>query len=615
MGDFSWDKMSPEQIQTAKSIKSAALEQGVDPKYALAIGYMESSFNPKAKAQGSSAQGPMQLIEGTAKDLGVDPSNPEDNIKGGVKYIRQNMDKYKDPYVAAIAYKAGPGVADEFLKTKDLSKLDKETISYLKKLKGHLGASQPKQEADVKPKQEAPAPVPAQPTDTAPSDASKFKLSSEAQDLYKSAKEWATKPTEQQDFSLGRVAASTAIGAGAGSLIPGVGTVGGGVAGLASGVSGEFSRMAGAPEGVTFALEMGGGALPGVAGKLAKTAAGKVMLPYSAKSLASYLPESSGDIRAALLAKQKMFGADTFNGMARTESSDAVQAAEKEALSKAGYVVGHGQKASDGLRNNIYSDMMDLNKQGASFGRSNEFNTVSANLDALATKYPNSISKTQVKEIKNVLRGQSMESPSEIINLIQKMGGKAGTPEDQLAKTVKGGFNDYLKTATGKGSYELLKNVEEKEFVAAARDSIPTLLNKGFKPGALEGGKKEYVQALKNINKSPEGKAEFVKAINQHFANYGKDPVTGQIAEKGLNPERLIKEVERLSPAITRSGVMSEAQFGAIKDVIKNLPKTLSAEKRAQLGKTILLKSLAGAGSATSAKAVSDVNPLGVFSE
>jgi hypothetical protein len=133
MVDFS--KMSDEQLLTAKKIRDEATSQGVDPAYALSIGHIESEFKPKAKAPSSTAQGPMQLIKGTAEQLKVDPSNTDENIKGGVSYIKQHMDKYKDPFVAAIAYKAGPGVADKFMQSKDLSTLDDETLKYLKEVK------------------------------------------------------------------------------------------------------------------------------------------------------------------------------------------------------------------------------------------------------------------------------------------------------------------------------------------------------------------------------------------------------------------------------------------------------------------------------------------------
>ena len=146
MVDFS--QMTDEQLTTAKKIRDEAVSQGVDPSYALSIGHIESSFNPKAKASTSTAQGPMQLIKGTAQDLNVDPTNTDENIKGGVSYLKQHLDKYKDPFVSAIAYKAGPGVADKFMQSKDLSSLDDETLKYLKEVKQRY-QPQPKQEAKL----------------------------------------------------------------------------------------------------------------------------------------------------------------------------------------------------------------------------------------------------------------------------------------------------------------------------------------------------------------------------------------------------------------------------------------------------------------------------------
>ena len=73
----------------------------------LVAGGMEKS---KAGAIGA-----MQLMPNTAKELNIDPMDPAQNIKGGVSYFKQQMDKYKDPYLAAIAYNAGPSVADKFI--------------------------------------------------------------------------------------------------------------------------------------------------------------------------------------------------------------------------------------------------------------------------------------------------------------------------------------------------------------------------------------------------------------------------------------------------------------------------------------------------------------------
>jgi hypothetical protein len=48
-------------------------------------------------------------MPGTARDLGVDPSDPVQNLTGGARYLRQQMDAFQDPTLALAAYNAGPG--------------------------------------------------------------------------------------------------------------------------------------------------------------------------------------------------------------------------------------------------------------------------------------------------------------------------------------------------------------------------------------------------------------------------------------------------------------------------------------------------------------------------
>jgi hypothetical protein len=73
----------------------------------------ESGGNPKAVSP-TNAQGLMQLEPGTAKEMGVkDTFNPEENKAGGQKYLKQLLDKYKDPKTALIAYNWGPGNVDK----------------------------------------------------------------------------------------------------------------------------------------------------------------------------------------------------------------------------------------------------------------------------------------------------------------------------------------------------------------------------------------------------------------------------------------------------------------------------------------------------------------------
>ena len=124
---------SDEQVAIAQKIHDAAVEAGVDPVYALSIAHIENGFNTGASPTG--ATGPMQLTKGTADYLGVDRDNIDENIKGGVTYLKEQLNKFKDPYVAGIAYNGGPGMADEFIKTGDSKVLSDEAYNYYYKLR------------------------------------------------------------------------------------------------------------------------------------------------------------------------------------------------------------------------------------------------------------------------------------------------------------------------------------------------------------------------------------------------------------------------------------------------------------------------------------------------
>ena len=126
------NEYSDEQVRIAKKIATEAELQGLDPNLALSIAHIENRF--KSGPSPAGALGPMQLMPGTAKDLKVNPNNEDENIRGGITYYKQQLDKYGDPYVAGIAYNAGPGVADEFLKSHDTSILPNETFNYVKNL-------------------------------------------------------------------------------------------------------------------------------------------------------------------------------------------------------------------------------------------------------------------------------------------------------------------------------------------------------------------------------------------------------------------------------------------------------------------------------------------------
>lgn len=107
--------LTADEQQYEDLIQKYAKEYNVDPNFVRAIMKKESNFNANAVSR-AGAQGLMQLMPGTASQMGVtDPFNPEDNIRGGVKYIRWIMDNYHPANLETLAnmYNAGPGAPED----------------------------------------------------------------------------------------------------------------------------------------------------------------------------------------------------------------------------------------------------------------------------------------------------------------------------------------------------------------------------------------------------------------------------------------------------------------------------------------------------------------------
>src|SRR5579864_3588444 len=100
-------------IDLTQAIINEANYQGVPPSIALSVATVESGIqqwtaNGNLVVSSAGAIGVMQLMPATADQLGVDPTDPLQNIQGGISYLAQMYQQFGDWSLALAAYNWGP---------------------------------------------------------------------------------------------------------------------------------------------------------------------------------------------------------------------------------------------------------------------------------------------------------------------------------------------------------------------------------------------------------------------------------------------------------------------------------------------------------------------------
>lgn len=136
-------------------IEAAAIGEGVDHRLLTAIIQVESAFNPGATSR-RGAQGLMQLMPGTAEEYAVrDPYDPEENIRGGARYLRRLLDLFAGNLPLTLAaYNAGEAAVQRFAGIPPFG----ETREYVRRVQARyraLGGSHPL----ARPRVQAPDPA------------------------------------------------------------------------------------------------------------------------------------------------------------------------------------------------------------------------------------------------------------------------------------------------------------------------------------------------------------------------------------------------------------------------------------------------------------------------
>jgi Transglycosylase SLT domain len=115
-------------------LNEAATRFGVDPALVRAVAWQESRFRSDAVSP-KGAIGIMQLMPDTARELGVNPHDPRQNIHGGVAYLSSLLTRFGgDTRLALAAYNAGPAAVAQYRGIPPF----RETQNYVKSISARI---------------------------------------------------------------------------------------------------------------------------------------------------------------------------------------------------------------------------------------------------------------------------------------------------------------------------------------------------------------------------------------------------------------------------------------------------------------------------------------------
>jgi Transglycosylase SLT domain len=131
-------------------VASASAAYHLDPDLVNSVIHAESGFNAHAVSP-KGARGLMQLMPGTANKLGVsDAFDPQDNVTGGSRYLRELLERYNFDLVKALAaYNAGPERVEQYRGVPPF----RETRAYVAKIVHEYNKKKTAQEKEAKQKQ------------------------------------------------------------------------------------------------------------------------------------------------------------------------------------------------------------------------------------------------------------------------------------------------------------------------------------------------------------------------------------------------------------------------------------------------------------------------------